>query len=54
MLVVNRIGPAKIRKVVLRSDSVEVYLVSGEEISYRRIKACGSIPQKVVYKVGSK
>ena len=37
MLVINRIGPTGIKKVVLRLDVVVVYMVDGTEISYRRV-----------------
>ena len=36
MLIVNRIGPTKIKKVVLSIDSVEVYLVDGRKVIYGR------------------
>ena len=38
MLVINKIGPTKIKSVKLASDVVVVRLVSGTEILYKRIE----------------
>ena len=39
MLVINKIGPAKVKRVVLELERVVVRLVTGEEIIYRRVKS---------------
>jgi len=38
MLVVNKLGPAKVKSVRLADDVVVVRLVDGAELLYRRIK----------------
>ena len=37
MLVINNIGPTKVRKVVLRPNTVIVVMKDGTEIIYRRV-----------------
>jgi len=38
VLVVNKIGPAKVKSVVLELERVVVRLVDGRELCYRRFK----------------
>ena len=42
MLVVNKIGPARVKSVRLASDTVVVRLVDGTELLYRRVEGEGS------------
>lgn len=46
MLVINKIGPTKVKSVRLASDVVIVRLVDGAEILYRRIENESSSVQK--------